>query len=105
MTSAIPFPLAEILREAVALNQALLDHNLVEAQHRTRLIVTLAEIYATRRPFGCRNGLCSTRSRCRGNPVEKARDRQATALDAARDAAKPPCQQSCQPCHQSHVII
>lgn len=51
MTSAIPFPLAEILREAVALNQALLDHNLVEAQHRTRLIVTLAEIYAMRRAF------------------------------------------------------
>ncbi len=45
MTSAIPFPLAEILREAIALNQALSNNNLADAQHRTRLIVTLSEIY------------------------------------------------------------
>lgn len=59
MTSAIPFPLAEILREAVALNQALVDRDLIEAQHRTRLIVTLAEIYGLQEALHAANVLLS----------------------------------------------
>lgn len=45
MTPAHLSPLANILREAVALYQALSYENLAEAQHRARLIVTLAEIH------------------------------------------------------------
>lgn len=59
MTSAIPFPLAEILREAVALNQALVDRDLVEARHRTGLIVTLADIYGLHEALDAANVLLS----------------------------------------------
>lgn len=45
MKDADASPLAEVLHEADALRQAVVDRDLAEARHRARMIETLAAIY------------------------------------------------------------